>query len=364
MKYFLSLAVLIIAFASCTNQQTAKKKGTYKLIEIPSPSLSKALIDAKETQSVGIYLPPSYSSSTKHYPVVYNLTGFTVHPGEFPPTQWIDSLMVNGLIEEMIFVEISGFNLFQGTMYANSSITGNWEDFVTKDVIHYIDNHYRTIPQRKSRGISGHSMGGGGCFNISLKHADKYAVAYPMSPAISMIDSLVDLMFDNDSTIMLLNDLSKTMTEVSNERFQAELCKNIDTTNFDLLWLLGYGMAFSENPDQPLRFNVPYYFDKNGNRTKDQEVYEVWQNGLSNIEAKISRYKENLLSYRHYAIDCGYYDGIDFIKDGTKYAINAFQKNNIPLSTHWYDGDHVNRVAEQMSNRMMPIMSVYLEKEE
>lgn len=363
MKYLLHFTIIAFILLGCSTNNNQVKNGEYKLIEIPSPSLKNAIIDAKDTQIVGIYLPPSYHMSNKSYPVVYNLTGFTVHPGEFPPTQWIDSLMRHGFIEEMIFVEISGYNLFQGTMYANSSVTGNWEDFVTKDVIHYIDHTYRTIPHRESRGIAGHSMGGGGCFNISLKHADKYAVAYPMSPAIAMNDSLVDLMFDTDSTILLLDDLTQVLNGVENNDFQTVLSENIDTSNFNLLWLLGYGSAFSENIGHPLRFDMPYFIDENGNKKKDEEIYESWQNGFSNLDLKIEKYKNNLLSYRHYSIDCGYYDEIDFIRYGTKHAIDLFEKHNIPLSVHWYNGDHVNRVGEQMANRMMPIMSAYLMKE-
>lgn len=130
--------------------------------ELPTPSLSDAVISPKETQKVDVYLPSSYNTSDKRYPVVYYLTGFTVHPGEVSPFQWIDSIMTNGYVEQMIFVQISGFNFYQGTMYANSPLTGNWEDFVTQDVIQFIDNNYRTLPERESRGIAGHSMGGGG----------------------------------------------------------------------------------------------------------------------------------------------------------------------------------------------------------
>lgn len=363
MKYINGLFVLVTVLLLVGCNSNKVNNGEYKLVEVPSPSLKSAFIDAKETQKVGIYLPPSYNKSTKEYPVVYNLTGFTAHPGEYPPTVWIDSIMRNGLVEEMIYVEISGYNLFQGTMYANSTITGNWEDFVTKDVIHFIDNNYRTIPTREARGISGHSMGGGGCFNISLKHSDKFAVAYPMSPALAMNDSLVDLMFDQDTLFSYLDKLSLNLINVNSSDFQKVLTQLIDTSNIDLLWLLGYAYAFAEDLEKPLLFDLPYYIDENGEKIKKEEVYSKWQNGFGNLETKIIKHKNDLLNYRIYAIDCGYSDEIEFLKQGTRHAIDLFEANNIPISTHWYDGDHVNRVAEQMANRMMPLMSMYLQKE-
>jgi alpha-beta hydrolase superfamily lysophospholipase len=45
-------------------------------------------------------------------------------------------------------------------MYSSSITTGDFERFVARDVVSYIDAHYRTIPDRASRGLVGHSMGG------------------------------------------------------------------------------------------------------------------------------------------------------------------------------------------------------------
>ncbi|MFD2937400.1 alpha/beta hydrolase-fold protein [Spirosoma flavum] len=46
--------------------------------------------------------------------------------------------------------------------YTNSTLTGNWTDYIGKDVVAYIDKRYRTIANKNSRGLSGHSMGGNG----------------------------------------------------------------------------------------------------------------------------------------------------------------------------------------------------------
>ena len=44
----------------------------------------------------------------------------------------------------MIVVMPNSFNRFGGSMYTNSELTGNWEDFIARDVVAYIDAHYRT----------------------------------------------------------------------------------------------------------------------------------------------------------------------------------------------------------------------------
>jgi enterochelin esterase-like enzyme len=55
-------------------------------------------------------------------------------------------------------------------MYSNSVTTGDFENYIARDVVAYIDAHYRTIPKGMSRGLASHSMGG--YENIGMLHAD------------------------------------------------------------------------------------------------------------------------------------------------------------------------------------------------
>jgi hypothetical protein len=352
----------LIAFLLIINVLSAQKKGEFKLIDVPSPSLKNCLIDAKEAHKVGIYLPPSYNVSKKSYPVVYFLTGYTVQPGQYPPTNWIDSIMGNHLVQEIIYVEISGYNRFKGTMYANSPITGNWEDFVTKDVVSFIDKNYRTLAKRESRGIAGHSMGGVGCFNISLKHADLFSVAYPMSPAISAQDSLMISMFNDGRAIKALENLSEKMKGVPADKFAEKLSSELAVYGGALDWILAYGYAFAPDMTQPLKMSLPCEFSKDGKVQKIDKNWKLWEQGLGGIDEKVKMYKSNLQKYRHFSIDAGY-DDIKWIYTSTLYLSKVFSDNRIPFSMHLFDGDHVNRVSEQLANRVMPIMSAYLLKE-
>lgn len=71
--------------------------------------------------------------------------------------------------------------VFQGSMYSNSVTTGDWEGYITRDLVSYVDARYRTIPARGSRGLAGHSMGGYGTIRIAMKHPDVFASIYIMS---------------------------------------------------------------------------------------------------------------------------------------------------------------------------------------
>lgn len=128
-----------------------------------------------------IYLPPGYLDNTRRYPVVYLLHGWGGDFGEFGwyNTQNLaDELIRNGEIPPMIIVTPEGdkaywFNHFEGPA---------WGDYVTNDLLHFIDENYRTIPKRSSRAIGGLSMGALGAMQLTLNHPDLFAIVGLRSP--------------------------------------------------------------------------------------------------------------------------------------------------------------------------------------
>jgi S-formylglutathione hydrolase FrmB len=66
-------------------------------------------------------------------------------------------------------------------MYSSSVTIGDWESFIADDLVSYVDSHYRTIANRDSRGLGGHSMGGYGTIRIGMKRPDVFSSMYIMS---------------------------------------------------------------------------------------------------------------------------------------------------------------------------------------
>ena len=95
--------------------------------------------------------------------------------------QTIEGAFAQGA-KEMIVVLPDSKTLHNGSMYSSSVTTGDFERFVSHDLVAYIDAHYRTIPERSSRGLVGHSMGGYGATRIGMKHSDVFGSLYIMSP--------------------------------------------------------------------------------------------------------------------------------------------------------------------------------------
>ena len=95
--------------------------------------------------------------------------------------QTIEGAFAQGA-KEMIVVLPDSKTRHNGSMYSSSVTTGDFERFIARDVVSYIDAHYRTIPNRLARGLVGHSMGGYGATRIGMKHADVFGSLYIMSP--------------------------------------------------------------------------------------------------------------------------------------------------------------------------------------
>lgn len=76
----------------------------------------------------------------------------------------------------------------QDSWYLDSPIDPEmqYETYMTKELISYIDNHYRTIADPKFRAITGLSMGGHGAMSLALKHPEIYWQCGSMSGGLDI----------------------------------------------------------------------------------------------------------------------------------------------------------------------------------
>ncbi|MGW8316358.1 MAG: alpha/beta hydrolase, partial [Bacteroidales bacterium] len=187
MKIIPSILFLLLLGAMAT----AQPQGTRERIKVHGEALEGNLIGDPADRDVSVYLPPSYSTDPdKRYPVLYMLHGFT--DSDYKWFGWeehwinlkqvIDGAIASGSSKEMIVVMPNAYNRFKGSMYSSSATIGDWETFVSGDLVRYIDAHYRTIPKASSRGLAGHSMGGYGTMRLGMKYPGVWSAIYALSP--------------------------------------------------------------------------------------------------------------------------------------------------------------------------------------
>ena len=166
--------------------EPAAKPVKVEPIKIHGASLEGNLEGEAVDRDALVFLPPSYATAkSRRYPVVYALHGYSIGAEQWSKEihvpQTIEGAFAKGA-QEMIVVLPDSKTVYNGSMYSSSVTTGDFENYVARDVVAYMDAHYRTIPKRTSRGLVGHSMGGYGASRIGMKHADVFGSLYIMSP--------------------------------------------------------------------------------------------------------------------------------------------------------------------------------------
>jgi putative tributyrin esterase len=146
----------------------------YETVEITAPRLGGM------TVGFNIILPRDYATSSRRYPVLYLLHGYTDH---YPA--WVSYTRLTQYARgyEQIIVMPEGDNGFYTNSYADPKLA--WEDFLILDLIPYVDSHYRTVASRQGRSIAGLSMGGYGAIKLALKYPHLFSAAAGLSGALA-----------------------------------------------------------------------------------------------------------------------------------------------------------------------------------
>jgi len=146
----------------------------YETVELTAPHLGGM------TVGFNIILPRAYASSTRRYPVLYLLHGYTDH---YPAWVSYTNLTQYARGYEQIIVMPEGDNGFYTNSFADPKLA--WEDFLILDLIPHVDSHYRTVAARQGRAIAGLSMGGYGAFKLALKYPHMFCAAASLSGALA-----------------------------------------------------------------------------------------------------------------------------------------------------------------------------------
>ena len=325
-------------------------------IKIDAPSLMDNLVGEPTERTIYVYLPPSYGASEKQYPVIYYLPGYGDSrmigfrlPGD------MDALIESGKVNEMIIVVAGGDSKMGGSFYVNSPVTGNWEDYIVKDVVSFVDSRFHTLPQAESRGITGHSMGGFGALNIAMHHPEVFGAVYSMSPGLFDENGLAEsFMFAGDRLIQDFVDYEAELASLPPEDAQRKMFAAPEEFS------LAYGYAFAPNPDRhPPYFDYPYT-EIGGQLVRNEEIWKNWESGFGGIAEEAMQYKENLLKLKGIVVDYGIRDENPWIPKGSEYYGEQLTAAGIPVKVERYEGNHFDQLGQRIREHMLPFFSTLL----
>ena len=314
------------------------KPVTVERIKVHSPALEGNLEGDAVDREVLVFLPPSYAKEkSRRYPVVYALHGYSIGAeqwsGEIHVPQTIEGAFAQGA-QDMIVVLPDSKTIHNGSMYSSSATTGDFERFVSRDIVEYIDAHYRTIAKRSGRGLVGHSMGGYGATRIGMKHSDVFGSVYIMSPCCLAARATGPPNAANE----------KALEAVKTAEDSAKL-------PFMLRAQLASAAAWSPNPKNP-----PLYLDlpmKDG--VVQPDVIAKW--AANAPLAFIDQYIGSLRQYKAIAIDVGDQDGL---RAGAVKLHEILDSYGIANTFELYKGTHTSAVADRFQNHVLPFFSTNL----
>lgn len=177
------LAATLCSGCQQTKETTQTAKGTIEIIsDFYSPELDK-------NYTVTIYLPPYYAKGKLSYPVIYMFDGQNLFDSETATyhKEWqidetLDSLYAEGKTDGFIVVGVDSLKnrTVEYNLYTqNSPMQGNGKalemgNFYANTLKPYIDEQYRTLPERENTGIIGASYGAIVAACTSISHLDTY----------------------------------------------------------------------------------------------------------------------------------------------------------------------------------------------
>lgn len=172
MTHQLLLAAILVASRLATAQSRIECSS------LDSPILHRAV-------RYCVMLPPDYEKEAgKKYPVLYFLHGLGENEQTLMRTGgWglIQDLQRDHKVGDFLMVAPDG----RGSFFINSvDDRVRYGDFLIAEFLPHIETHYRIIRSRKSRGVTGLSMGGYGALRLAFAHPRLFGSVSAQSPAL------------------------------------------------------------------------------------------------------------------------------------------------------------------------------------
>ena len=302
-------------------------------------------------RKVAVWLPPQYEAG-KRFPVLYDLVGYTGSGLSHANWQAFSEnlperaarLIHEGKMGPVILVLPDCFTALGGNQYVNSSAIGNYADYLTREIIPFVDREFRTLASREHRGCFGKSSGGYG----AMLHAMKYP-KYWGAIADHSGDAYFEFVYWPDWP-NTLNELAKYrssrqidekfiaqgMDDGRINRFLQKLWKKEKVSGKEIHCLMNLCMAATYDPDPkaPLGFRVPFHLETG------EALPGRWAKWRAHDPINlVAKYRANLKSLRGIYIDCGSRDQYH-IHYGSRILSKRLTAAGVKHRYEEFDDDH------------------------
>lgn len=256
----------------------------------------------------------------------------------------LDLLIAAGRIKPLIAVLPDCLTRYGGSQYINSSATGDYEDYLTREIVPLVDATFSTLENKNSRAVTGASSGGYGALMLAMRHAEIFGLCASLSG---------DCYFETS----LLPDFGKAFRAIKGspqgivEKMWDEEAKK-GKHDFDALNIIGMSACYSPRGAD---FDLPFDLETGEIRQ------DIWAQWLAHDPVRlVEKSVENLKSLRLLFITAGTRDEFN-LDIGAKVLCQKLRDFDVPHLHEEFDDGHFNLAYR--FNRILELLSQNFENE-
>src|SRR2546421_3247913 len=338
--------------------------GTAVVLEHTSGVLKGNPLGDPHVRKLAVWLPPQYDDGARlrRFPVLYDMVGFTgtgishlnwKNFGDNVPER-AARLIYEQKMGPAIFVFPDCFTALGGNQYVNSPAIGNYADYLTREIIPFVDGEFRTLASREHRGCFGKSSGGYGAMIHGMKYTKYWGAIANHSG-----DAYFDFVYWHDWP-NTLNELAKHrvpkrkpgaydalresrrkgLAEGRDDgriaRFLRAVWKKEKLSTAEGHCIMNLCMAATYDPDPraPLGFRVPFDLDTG------EVIPQRWRAWQKHDPIRlVSKFRKNLKTLKGLYIDCGRRDQYH-IHFGARILSARLSRERIRHTYQEFDDNH------------------------
>jgi hypothetical protein len=341
------------------------KPGTLVVLEHVSKVLKGNALGDPHARKLAVWLPAEYDQAAKQgagkrFPVIVDMVGFMgsglSHVGWRNFSENVPERAARLIHEKKmapaILVFPDCFTALGGNQYVNSSAVGRYADYLTQEIIPFVDREFRTLASREHRGCFGKSSGGYGSMIHGMKYPETWGAIADHSG-----DAYFDFVYFCDWP-NTLNELAKyrpkpikpgpydvrRAEKAANQgrddgrvrRFLDSVWKNQKLSMAEGHAIMNLCMAATYDPDPraPNGFRLPFNLETG---ELIRERWKAWQaHDPINL---VGKYAKSLSSLRGIYIDCGSRDQYQ-IHYGSRILSKRLHEHGIRHTYQEFDDTH------------------------
>lgn len=339
--------------------------GTVVMLEHVSKVLADNPWGDPHVRKLAVWLPPQYDAGATHnrgrrFPVLVDMAGFLgsglshiawKNISENLPER-AARLIFERRMAPAILVFPDCYTALGGNQYVNSSAVGAYADYLTKEIVPFVDREFRTLADRAHRGCFGKSSGGYGAIVHGMKYPQTWGAIANHSG-----DAYFEFVYGHDwpNTLTELSKYRRPRFEpgvYDVRRMERGADRGLDDGRvrrfLEAVWnkpklssaeghaIMNLCMAATYDPDPkaPNGFRLPF------NLETGELIPARWNAWRKHDPINlVAKYKANLRTLRGIYIDCGWRDQYH-IQYGTRILSKRLHAARIPHRYEEFDDTH------------------------